>query len=968
MVLALGRLAIGGLLLSAISLAPSAPASTHINSTPLIPSTRLEFGIASQPSDLSWMASSGVPWKYRYTYLAGGVNTGNGWETWNSPAGAYATYYMDASNADGYVPVLPYYELLQSSPSTGSNESDRDFSNLNNTATMSAYYANFKLLMQKAGAFGQTVIVHVEPDLWGYLEQRAGGGDASTLTASVKSSGFADVSAVSDTAQGFAWALLHIRDLYAPNALLATHASLWASGYDVGSDRSTSLNPVTVADATSAFLNSAGIASNPYGSTWDLVFNDVDDHDAAWWEAQGANNAYFTHWWDPTNAAYPNFTRYLSWVAEMHIKTGKQLVVWQVPEGNQYFLAENNTCGHYQDTIAQYFIAHASDLYAAGLVAVLFGAGNACQTNNTDARFDGITNNGGSPTTDLAGWCNACNVHAATFADDDGGFLRMFVGQYYAPVPGAPTNVTATAGDGSASVSWSAPANSGGSAISSYVVTAHDGCTIQGSVTVPGAPPATTTTFPSLTNGTAYTFTVAAVNSYGAGAQSVASNVVIPIGAAPTWLTACSTSQYSLSGSDGLTWKALDAVHLSLTFTSSSDSWAVITGNADLWTTRAGYNQDLGIAMNSTVVAWKESGGFAGIFSPNAATVQTAVHVTSGVTYTVQLQWKANRADPGAIFAGAGPLGTVFSPTRLTVQLVPVAAALLYTKSITSQPCLLGNDGSTWVDLDPALSIAFTPPSGSWTALISGNADMFTSTAGYNQDLGIAMTGGVYSSISAPEAWKESGGNAGTYSPNAAFVQAALPVSGGTSYTARLVWKANHGSSGWIHIGAGPVAGAYSPTRITVLLVPLAGSSAAGSISQYVLHNSDGATWQAMDGSALKITLSPGADTSYAISAGADLWTASAGFNQDVGIMVSGGAYGTGTLVAWKESGGYAGTFSPNAAFVTTDLHLQTGVTYTVWVVWKANRAGPSNIYAGAGPIGGAFSPASITSAVLSQP
>src|SRR5437899_901483 len=74
MVLALGRLAIGGLLLSAISLAPSAPVSTQINSRPLIPSTRLEFGIASHPSDLSWMASSGVPWNYRYTYLDAGVS------------------------------------------------------------------------------------------------------------------------------------------------------------------------------------------------------------------------------------------------------------------------------------------------------------------------------------------------------------------------------------------------------------------------------------------------------------------------------------------------------------------------------------------------------------------------------------------------------------------------------------------------------------------------------------------------------------------------------------------------------------------------------------------------------------------------------------------------------------------------------------------------------------------------------
>src|SRR5205085_11365317 len=158
-----------------------------------------------------------------YTYLASGVNTGSGWETWNSPAGAYATYYMDASSANGYVPVFPYYELLQSSPSAGSSESDRDFSNLNNAATMAAYYANFKLLMQKAGAFGQTVIVHVEPDLWGYLEQRAAGGTASSLSASVASSGFTEATGLPNTAAGFGYELLKLRDTYAPNALLAIH-------------------------------------------------------------------------------------------------------------------------------------------------------------------------------------------------------------------------------------------------------------------------------------------------------------------------------------------------------------------------------------------------------------------------------------------------------------------------------------------------------------------------------------------------------------------------------------------------------------------------------------------------------------------------------------------------------------------------------------------------------------------------
>jgi hypothetical protein len=198
--------------------------------------------------------------------------------------------------------------------------------------------------------------------------------------------------------------------------VLGIHASAWAAGYG---------NP----DATAAFLNSAGILANTHASTWDVVFNDVDDHDAGWWEKNGGS-----HWWTQTN-----FTTYLAWVTELKAKTNRQQVVWQVPIGNQYFLTMNNTCGHYQDNVAPYFIAHPSDLFAAGLVAVLFGAGNSCQTVYTDGQGDGITNNGGLPTTDLAGSCNACNTHTSVWADDDGGYLRIFVGQYYATASTIPT-------------------------------------------------------------------------------------------------------------------------------------------------------------------------------------------------------------------------------------------------------------------------------------------------------------------------------------------------------------------------------------------------------------------------------------------------------------------------------------------------------------------------------------------------
>jgi hypothetical protein len=248
------------------------------------------------------------------------------------------------------------------------------------------------------------------------------------------------VAGIPNTAAGFADALLHIRDRYAPNALLATHASMWASGVDVATDTAT-VNAVSIADSTAAFLGSAGLTSNAYGSTWDLVFPDVDDHDAGWWEAQGADNQWFTHWWDPSNQRLPNFARWLQWVAELHARTRRPQVMWQVPVGNQRYLAMDNTCGHYQDNVAQYTVDHAAALYASGIVAVLFGAGNACQTSVTDAQGDGVTNNGGVPTSDTAGWCTACNVVPSTVSDDDGGYLRTAVAAYYRgarPLPAPP--------------------------------------------------------------------------------------------------------------------------------------------------------------------------------------------------------------------------------------------------------------------------------------------------------------------------------------------------------------------------------------------------------------------------------------------------------------------------------------------------------------------------------------------------
>ncbi len=87
--------------------------------------------------------------------------------------------------------------------------------------------------------------------------------------------------------------------------------------------------------------------------------------------------------------------------------------------------------------------------------------------------------------------------------------------------PGAPTGVTATAGDGQATVSFSAPAFTGGAAITGYTVTSNPG-----GVTASGTSSPIIIT--GLTNGTSYTFTVKATNSAGTGAASSESNSVTP--------------------------------------------------------------------------------------------------------------------------------------------------------------------------------------------------------------------------------------------------------------------------------------------------------------------------------------------------------------------------------------------------------------------------------------------------------
>jgi len=215
-------------------------------------------------------------------------------------------------------------------------------------------------------------------------------------------------------------------------------------------------------------------------------------------------------------------------------------------------------------------------------------------------------------------------------------------------VPGAPTGVTATAGNGSATLSWTAPSSNGGSAITSYTVTPFVGSTAQTSlaVTVNGSPPATSTTMPGLVNGTTYTFTVSATNAIGTGPASTPSNAVTPSAAGP--ITVDKTVFTDGSGtmtSPSLTTSAANelvvafvasdgpagAGRQTFTVTGAGLTWTLAmrnnshSGDSEIWWARAS-----GTLSAQTVTATPSAGGFHGSLTVVAFAKAAGIGVSGG--------------------------------------------------------------------------------------------------------------------------------------------------------------------------------------------------------------------------------------------------------------------------------------------------------------------------------------------------
>lgn len=288
------------------------------------------------------------------------------WGTWQwdqLPPGQFVRSFVSGAEADGLLPMLTYYVILQAS---GVPEGTAEVTGAaTDAAFMARYLDDFRFLLRQIGS--APAVVHVEPDFWGYAQTaaRSGGTTADGLPAAVASANPTDCGALPDTIAGLGRCLVAMARAYAPGARIALHGSPWASGYDCADNSDPGLDVAAEARKTADFL----VACAPDA---DLVVLDLADRDAGYEASIGQDR-----WLDATDATLPSFAQVFRWSRALRQRGGKPVLWWQVPVGNGGLA---NAPGAWRDDRVEYFFAHPDRVAASGAVGMAFGAGATGQT------------------------------------------------------------------------------------------------------------------------------------------------------------------------------------------------------------------------------------------------------------------------------------------------------------------------------------------------------------------------------------------------------------------------------------------------------------------------------------------------------------------------------------------------------------------------------------------------------------
>jgi hypothetical protein len=313
--------------------------------------SRLLVGLGTQP--VSLIQSQGLKPDILDQYLVG---AGSGdWTTWNSPAGAYVGVVAGEAEQVGAIPMYTLYQMA--------TNGDGNLADLTNSAFMTQYWSNVRLLYQQIAAYGKPALVNLEPDFWGFAEQQSNQ-DPAALAALVTIN--ADCASLTNDIAGIAGCLVKMARQYAPQAYIGFPPSDW------GGDSTAQV--VT-------FMQAIGAQHA------DFIIMETLDRDAGCFEVspqpsdcvRGGGPWY----WDETNQTTPNFSQHLASVQQYHAGLGELPVIWwQTPMGAPSS-TPGGTASHYRDDREDYFLKHPSQLTAVGGLGVVFSPGDANQTTIT---------------------------------------------------------------------------------------------------------------------------------------------------------------------------------------------------------------------------------------------------------------------------------------------------------------------------------------------------------------------------------------------------------------------------------------------------------------------------------------------------------------------------------------------------------------------------------------------------------
>lgn len=452
-------------------------------------------------------------------------------------------------------------------------------------------------------------------------------------------------------------------------------------------------------------------------------------------------------------------------------------------------------------------------------------------------------------------------------------------------VPGAPTVGAATAGDTQASVTFTAPVNNGGNAITGYTVTSNPG----GLTGTAASSPVTVT---GLTNGVSYTFTVTATNSAGTGSASATSNAVTPAapqtitfanpgtqnfgttptlsasttagGGYPVVFTSATTGVCTISGGT-LTFVTAgtctidanqpgDALFLAATQVSQSFTVSAVTPAAPTAAVATAGDTQAAVAFTApvftggaTITGYTVTSNPGGFTGAGAASPITVTGLTNGVPYTFTVT-ATNSAGTGAASAASNAITpaanqtiTFTNPGPQNFGTTPTLSATadsgltpVFTSSTTAVCTITGvgaltfvTAGTCTINADQAGNssyLAATQVSRSFTVngVVSGAPTAATATAG-NTSAAVAFTAPVFSGGTAITGYTVTSNPGGLTATGATSPLTVTGLTNGLAYTFTVTATNSTGTS-----AASAASNSVTPSATQTISFSAPGSQTVG--------------------------------------------------------------------------------------------------------------------------------------------